>query len=658
MCTTSEKNMGIVIENNTYKFSIFAPETSSVILYIFKDLSDNYFIEKSLHKSNNDIWEISLEGNFLNMYYAYKVIPLRYNGSIENLPFILDPYATCVCSYTTYRNPRRAKIVSTSYKWKTENFEPAEIDSLIIYETHLRDITIHPSSGGSLRGTYKGFVDKKSKGGLNYIKSLGVNAVEFLPLMEFGYFELPYKVKGEHITNTWNPYERNHWGYMTSNFFSPSAYYSVSSKSLPKDKWIGTTASQINDFKKVVDELHDNNIAVIMDVVFNHLSEYEIGNLKEISKDYYLRTDDKGFLLSDSFCGNDLKTENYYVRKLILDSLIFWMKEYKIDGFRFDLGNIIDDETLILITEETKKINPNIILLAEPWGGGYAPTKFSDFGYTSWNDKFRNGVKGENPVFGPGWIFGKWYGNNNKTSIQNYITGTTLETHFGLFNEHYHSLNYLESHDGYTLGDFIRLALKDTLVNERIIDIGDHVKLNTEQLKINKLAALFLFVSKGITMIHSGQEFGRSKVIFDDPKVDDPNKGKLDHNSYEKDNPTNWINFDHAKINSELLNYYKGLISIRNKYKIIRSSEKSKYTFYEIVYTNLAFAFQIQNGNEKLFVALNADPTLTAHFDLPNGEWNILANNKSANIKPQGKIKNSLSVPPSSGYILVTDSVK
>lgn len=644
--------MKIKIRKNETEFSIFVPDAEKVVLCVFEEIDDSQFSEFVLTQNENNIWNTIVKKNLLGKYYSYKVIPQNFQGKINELPFILDPYATCVCTYTSYKNPRKAKIVNSNYKWKTKNFIPPKAEDLIIYETHLRDITIDASAKGNSGGTYKGFIEKDTKGGLNYIKSLGVNAVEFLPIMEFGYMELPFNLPLGSITNTWNPYEKNHWGYMTANFFSPAAYYSIAEKKLPEGKWIGTTGEQINDFKSVIDELHSNNIAVIMDVVYNHLSEYETGNLKEISKNYYFRTDEKGFLLSDSFCGNDLKTENKYVQKLIIDSLLFWMTEYKIDGFRFDLGNIIDDQTLRLITEETKKINPDVILIAEPWGGGYAPTKFSDFGYASWNDKFRNGIKGENPQYGQGWIFGKWYGNNNKSFIKAYITGTTLDSSQGLFNEHFHSVNYLESHDGYTLRDFIHLALNETFINEKIIDVNDHIKLKDDYLKISKLAALFLFVSKGLTMIHSGQEFGRSKIIYDEPMVDDPNVGHFDHNSYEKDNPTNWINFEQVKINSELLNYYKGLIKFRNKFPMIKSSEKSAYTFYDIMYTDLAFAFSIKNNKNSIFVALNADPTLTAHFDLPEGEWNVIVNPDRAGIKPLKKIQNRLSVPPVSGFVL------
>ena len=185
--------------------------------------------------------------------------------------------------------------------------------------------------------------------------------------------------------------------------------------------------NRVNDFKDVIKSFHKEGIAVIMDVVYNHISQYQLGSLKEIDKKYYFRFDDKGNYKSESGTGNDLKTESPMVRKMIIDSILYWMKEYHVDGFRFDLGKLIDWETVEEIIREAKKINPYVIIVCEPWGGGYDPEGFSLRGWGSWNDQFRNGVKGENPVNGLGWIFGHWYGDNNPDRIKNYINGTLVK---------------------------------------------------------------------------------------------------------------------------------------------------------------------------------------------------------------------------------------
>ena len=159
------------------------------------------------------------------------------------------------------------------------------------------------------------------------------------------------------------------------------------------------------------------------------------------------------------------------------------MKEYHIDGFRFDLGKLLDWDTLEEIIKEAKKINPSVVFVAEPWGGGYDPTGFSERGWGAWNDQIRNGIKGENPNDGLGWIFGKWYGNNSPQRIKSYVNGTLLKDSLGLFQKKKYSVNYLESHDGYTLGDFIRIGTRE--VNPKKIIISTTAANNTHNSPIN-----------------------------------------------------------------------------------------------------------------------------------------------------------------------------
>jgi len=329
------------------------------------------------------------------------------------------------------------------------------------------------------------------------------------------------------------------------------------------------------------------------------------------------------------------------------------MNEYHVDGFRFDLGKLIDWETMEEIIYEAKKINPSVIFVCEPWGGGYDPAGFSARGWASWNDQVRNGIKGENPFDGHGWIFGNWYGNNNRGRIESYVKGTLTKDKFGLFRESYHSVNYLESHDGYTLGDFIRLGLGDVMKKKIIENVDEHIKLLPMQLKLNKLAALFLFTSRGITMIHSGQEFARSKVIPSDIKAPDEHKGMIDHNSYDKDNETNYINYNHAKINEELLSYYKGLIQFRKKYDAFRKADYDDVSFIKIENNPFALGYQVKFKNDIFLVLLNANPKVKEEFILPEGEWNILVNPAVAGIESMGTVKKQLVIEPSSGYILI-----
>ncbi len=649
----SNKKLGSFVENGKTYFRLFSPQAVKIVLCTFTQPEDTIRKEYEMNKDEDGVWEVSLDGELYGTFYGYRIYKYE-NLSLDGHNVIsVDPYAKAVATFNTYLNPRRAIVVKDNdFDWEDDTWIKRDWRDLIIYKIHIRDITAHSSSGANNPGTYKGLTEKNITGGINYIKSLGVNTVELLPSMEFANIELPYKKSFNGRYNDWNPYERNHWGYMTSSFFAPAAYYSENWKEFKWNVWQGKTAKQINDFKNMVKTFHKEGIAIMMDVVFNHLSEYELGNLKEIDKEYYFRLDQKGNFISQSGCGNDLKTERPLVRRMIIESILYWMTEYHIDGFRFDLGKLIDWETLEEIIYEARKINPAVIFVAEPWGGGYDPMGFSLRDWGSWNDQIRNGIKGENPFNGLGWIFGKWYGNNNTNRIKSYVNGTLTRDQFGLFQKKEHSVNYLESHDGYTLGDFIRIALDSTKANKVIKDVDSFVKLSPIEMKLNKLAALFLLTSQGITMIHSGQEFARTKVIPFDLKIRDKNKGKIDHNSYEKDNETNYINYNHIATNIDLVNYYKGLIQIRKKFNAFRKAEYDDIIFYDIQDNEFALQYLIDYENDQFLVLLNSNHTKEQKFLLPEGNWEILVNPQIAQTTAIGKISNFLTVEPISGCIL------
>lgn len=644
----SDKKLGTFYEDGKTYFRLFTPNAEKVSLIIFDKAEDDKGLVYEMKRDENAVWEIALEGEFFGKYYNFIV-----EHKNQSPVLCLDPYAKAVASYNTYFTPRKGIIIKENdYDWLGDEWIRNDWRDLIIYEMHIRDMTEHPSSEVKERGTYKGLVEKGKKGGISYIKKLGVNAVELLPSQEFANIEIPFKKELRGKLNTWNPYERNHWGYMTAAFFAPESYYSENTRNIKWKSWSGTDAKAVTDFKDMVKEFHKEGIAVIMDVVYNHLSEYEFGNLKEIDKEYYFRLNQQGDFIAESGCGNDLRTEAPMLRRLIVESVLYWMKEYHIDGFRFDLGKLIDWETIETIIYEAKKINPDVVFVCEPWGGGYDPAGFSLRGWGAWNDQIRNGIKGENPFNGLGWIFGQWYGNNNPQRIKSYVNGTLITDTLGLFQKPHHSVNYLESHDGYTLGDFIRLATSYAKRDEIIKDVDSFVKLTQLQMKLNKLGALFLFTSRGITMIHSGQEFARTKVIPHNLNIPDPHEGIIDHNSYEKDNETNYINYNHVEINEELFNYYKGLIELRKKYSAFRRAKYEDVLFHDVKGNPFAISYEVKYKDEHFFVAMNANQSLSQVINLPKGEWEVIVDSEKAVTKTIRTVKNKIEVEPISGYVL------
>ena len=654
----TRKELGCTFDGYRTIWCLFSPRSKKVTLVLFDTHDQEQGQEYEMMRDIDGVWEHLLPETYFGKYYAYRIDgPKSPTEMFNPNVLIADPYSKAVVSRNNYLHQGRTLIIDTrDYDWEGDAWLEYDWEDLIIYECHMRDMTAHPSSGWSqeLRGNYLGFIEQDIRGGINHIKSLGVNAVEFLPLQDFGNIEIPYQDSVGTLFNNWNPYERNHWGYMTSYFFAPESYYATDGNLAPSG-YCGVDGRAIKEFKDVVKALHKEGIAVLMDVVYNHVSEYDQNCLKYTDKKYYFRIDEKQNFKADSYCGNDFKTERPMVRRLIVESIKYWMTEYHVDGFRFDLAAMIDWETVEEIIAEARRINPKVIIIAEPWGGGkYSLDGFSKRGWAAWNDQFRNGVKGQNPRDGHGFIFGKWQGANNIETMKRYVLGS-IETHGGSFVKSAHSVNYLESHDDHTFGDFIRIGNGDVGEDEVITGLEANAKLTAQQMKLNKLGALFLFTSQGPAMIHEGQEFARSKVIAA-TDVPDENIGKIDHNSYNKDNETNWLNYAHADLNVELVDYYKRLVELRKAHPAFRRSRAEDIAFLETK-TDFAFGYHIDksgsNDVNDFVVLLNGNSEKPAKFELPKGKWTVVVDGaKAGEATPPEIKKEEVEVPPTTGMIL------
>ncbi len=202
------------------------------------------------------------------------------------------------------------------------------------------------------------------------------------------------------------------------------------------------------------------------------------------------------------------------------------------------------------------------------------------------------------------------------------------------------------------MGDFIRIGLKDVKPDEVITDPDKFVKLTPLQMKLNKLGALFLFTSQGITMIHSGQEFARTKIVEPVKGVKDSHAGMLDHNSYNKDNETNYINYNHAAVNGELVSYYKGLIEMRKTFEAFRHADYKDITFFDFKENPFAAGYFMDYKDKDFIVLFNADMTKDLEFLVPGTGWEIIANGEKAGIESLGTAEEKLTIPPSTGIVL------
>lgn len=603
----------------------------------------------------NGYWHVSVQGNQSGRWYGYKAgfeeIDKKINSPYSDYIFA-DPYSRHVTVKNNYRQLAKSYIFEDHYDWQGDKHQfPDDPRDLIIYETHLKDLTAHPSSKSSGSGYFQKFISPEQKGGLNYLKKLGVNCVEFLPLQKFPPIEPPFgKITEEGFHNTWNVYSANYWGYMTSFFFAPESSFASDFT----NNHSGKTTAVISEFRDMVKHLHSDGITVIMDVVYNHTSLFDINPLTHLCPDEYLRTDEKGHLMGRSGTGNEFRSENPVARRLIIDSLLYWMDEFHIDGFRFDLAALLDKKTWDVIRTEVHKKYPKAVLIAEPWGGYYSPHHFSNHDWASWNDRIRNSMKGSDPIHDKGFIFSDWQHETRRERLENIMYGTLNHGEGGLYNTSKHSVNYLESHDGYTLGDFIRIGLNPELFDQKIGDRSEHILLNPTEMKLSKLAALTLFTAQGITMIHAGQEFARSKIIAKTP-CPEPDEGKIDHNSYQKDNETNWINYYDIKPNSELFDYYRALIKIRLNAPALRKSDPSEICF-DYFGNPLVLSFYISGKSSNdiydYYIILNGTAAENVHCELPGGTWELLANNYIASAQTIDILSGNIKVESQSGILL------
>jgi len=645
---------GFSVKDNSTHFCFYCEEASQVECEIFDTYEQKKGAKKKMKIDSDGYWHLTIKENLSGKWYGYRVKHPKELAAISpyNGELFADPYSKHVTTLNRYDQRAKSYIFDDSFDWEDDrHIFPEDPRDLVIYETHLKDLTAHKSSGAKGNGYYQKFIDLNQKGGIAHLKKLGVNCVEFLPLQKFAQVEPPYgEETKEGFLNSWNPYSENYWGYMTSFFHSPETSF-ASDKG---EKISGITTASVTEFKELVKKLHKHGITVLMDVVYNHTSLFDLNPCTHLCSHTYLRYNEKGQLMNRSGTGNEYKSEEPIARDLIISSLKHWVEEYHVDGFRFDLAALLDQKSWNVIRTEMHAINPRIVLIAEPWGGYYSPSAFSEHDWASWNDKIRNSIKGSDPQHDRGYIFSEWQHETGRGRLENVFRGTLKDGEGGLYETSMHSVNYLESHDGYTLADFIRIALQPELQDMKIEDPIAFTKLNQLQMDHSKLAALSLFSAQGITMIHAGQEFGRSKIITDSG-VKDPDIGKMDHNSYQKDNETNWLNFDALAQNQELFDYYRGLIEIRRGAPALCKSVPSDIVFDH--YNNpLLVTFRVSgNSTADLFdyyVILNANWASSDEVTLPPGAWELLVNKEMASSQAIDILSGTVEIPAKSGMLL------
>ncbi|MDX2272342.1 MAG: glycogen debranching protein GlgX [Cyanobacteriota bacterium] len=575
-------------------FSIFSCAAQSCKLVLFNKHESEPFVEIPFldqFRIGSVFTMVVFDLDVETLEYGYRMDGpfdpgrgLRFDAS----KILMDPYARVIGGRDIWgvtpnwqdSYQHRARLVLEDFDWEEDRPLELPMEDLIIYEMHVRSFTRHPSAGVKHPGTYAGIREK-----IPYLKELGVNCIELMPIYEFDEFENSrlHPTTGEQLLN--------YWGYSTVGFFAPKAGYAAT----------GKLGMQVDELKNLIKDLHQNGIEVILDVVFNHTAEgNEYGptiSYRGIDNQTYYMLTPEGYYFNFSGCGNTLNCNNPIVRSMVIECLRYWASEYHIDGFRFDLASILGRDPLgyplanppLLEALAFDPVLSKCKLIAEAWdaGGLYQVGSFPAYGrWAEWNGKYRDGIrrflKGDTGRIGD-------VGQRLQGSPDLYRgRGTTA------------SVNFITCHDGFTLMDLVSYNSKHNEANgENNNDGGnDNHSWNcgwegpTEDQGIQTLrrrqiknAVAMLMVSQGVPMILMGDEVGRTQ--------------QGNNNTYCHDNELNWLNWHLLAENPELFRFFSRCIAFRKAHPILRNREH----FRNVDYMNTGYADITWHGTQ----AWNAD---------------------------------------------------
>lgn len=599
--------IGLSESKEGLNFSLYSQDAEKILLSLFLPGDQAPFKEVPLFRTGQ-VWHVLVGGLPDRVEYGYKV---QKKGRLG--PLLIDPYARSLNLSNQWGQPwksvRSRALTSRPFDWQGSTYPRIPMEELIIYEMHLRGFTRHSSSGVAHPGTFSGMIEK-----IPYLKEMGVNAVELLPLNTFN------ETENLHSNPRTGEKLYNFWGY------SPVTYFGLMNRYASKEGW----GEEIDEFKELVRALHLAGIEVILDVVYNHTAEAEkkIISLRGIDEQTYYMFDETGELLNYSGCGNTLNSNHPIVCGLILDSLRYLVSEFHIDGFRFDLastfcrdefGKTIENPAIVCaITNDP--ILSNTKLIAEAWdaAGLYQVGTFpGGQRWAQWNGRYRDvvrrfikGTDGETGAFATAL----------SGSEDLFFRGTPSQ-----------SINFITAHDGFTLRDLVSYSRKHNLENAENNQDGlsDNVSWNcghegpSNDPKILSLRdrqmcnfLLALYVSVGTPMLLMGDEYGHTKGG--------------NNNTYCQDNEKNYFLWDHlnefSKFNQLLIGYRKKLPHFRResfltKEDVIWHGHTPENPDWSVQSRFIAYELKHPSGN--LYIAFNAhfEPTKA---QLPNGKWNRL----------------------------------
>ncbi|MCL2761639.1 MAG: type I pullulanase [Treponema sp.] len=571
-----------------------------------------------LHPMKKDphtgVWSTIIKGELAGRYYLY-----RAEFADGTKTWAADPYAKAVSA-----NGQRMAIIDLAKTnppgWREKPkppFAAGQWQDAIIYELHVRDFSIDAASGMNHKGKYLAFTERgtTTKGGVpsgvDHLVALGITHVHLLPIYDFSSIN-------EFAANAYN------WGYDPMHYNVPEGSYATDPTN---------PAARIIECKQMIQALHDAGIRVIMDVVYNHTHHTGTWPFDSLVPGYYYRMTDAGGYANGSGCGNEVASERPMVRKFIIDSCRYWVNEYNIDGFRFDLMGLIDTGTMRQLTKELRAIDPTLIIYGEPWqaGGSVLPKALQTItgaqkglGFAVFNDRFRTAIKGGSDDNSRGFASG---GTAKEKGIVHGVMGSIND-----FTEQANeSVNYVTAHDNLNLWDKFAHSLgKNSAVKSVLLANG------------------IILTSQGIPFFQAGDEFLRSKFG--------------NHNSYKSPDHVNKIRWKNAGRYREIVDYYAGLIRLRKEHPAFRQTSRAdiERTMKMLSAQDMGVSFILTDAGtasaaswRTIFVAYNG--SLSPHtFTLPASVpvWQQVVDARRAGTETLAKVSGSITLPPLSMAVL------
>lgn len=617
------KDLGVVCSKGHTVFKVWSPLADKIELRFYHDDCSEMYECHEMEQDIKGTWVKKMPGVLYGKYYDYKV---WHDGKAV---VTADPYAVgCGC------NGVRSMVVdlkATDPKGFDLDKAPELESEHIIYELHIKDFSYDKDSGvpEKYRGKYKAFTVKNADGSLPvcmaHLKELGVTHVHLLPFYDYG------SVDENGDSSQFN------WGYDPVNYNVPEGSYSTNSH----DGYV-----RIRECKEMIQALHENGIRVVMDVVYNHTFS-EDSCFGRMVPGYYYRTNADGSFSNGSACGNDFAAGRAMVDNYIADSVMYWAKEYHLDGFRFDLMGLLTVELMNRIRQELdEEFGPGEkILYGEPWRAGESPMEegtkaalkeniqYLSQGVAMFSDDTRDVIKGH--VFyekEKGFVNGE---PGLESKVLNAVTGWREGAEEFSPLSCAQIINYVSAHDNFTLWDKLVLSMHEELFEQKLTKAQIYSTKYADVLDANKLAAFVYFTCQGYLFLQAGEEFARTKLG--------------DDNSYCSSAEVNMMRWNRAEEYQELVEYYKGLIRLRKNLPGLYDKTASAFEriFRRQIHCPGVVSFHVDNRSdrvtewEELLVIYNANDENCA-IPLSGGEWVILADKTETDCRKtiDGTVKN------------------